>query len=88
MSFQYFKHSFNTAKNLFLLYLDQKQSKGDFQFLIQNNGLTPLEKSNMATTKIELVKKASFRQFLHSLTSSNIFSYSISTKTIKEKFLI
>ena len=44
--------------------------------------ITPLEKSNMAATpKIERVKNVSFRQFLHSLTSRNIFFDSISTKT-------
>ena len=35
----------------------------------------------MATPKIERVKNASFRQFLHSLTSWNNFFDSISTKT-------
>ena len=60
---------FNIAKKFSLLDLEQNGSIREFQILIQNHGLTPFEKFNMATSKIERVKNASFRQFLQSLTS-------------------
>ena len=44
----------NYRQQLFLLFLPKNARRKQFQFLIQNEGLNPLKKSNMPTPNIKL----------------------------------